>query len=235
MPVLQVKGSPRRGPPEGGLHRGLRRQRRHRAPRPRPLHQDEVLARPRAGDLRPPPGVQAGPARLHKADSVPRVLGGPRCGRRLDQPGTHDRPGGPHASASAARSSATCGEELMSRVGQDPHPPAQRGRRDDRQGPRHGEGPQGHGSSRTSPRAITVRQDDGEEGRCWCSSVPTTSVRAAPCTAVPLAGGQHGPRRHRGLPQGTGDHRCGLPAPPRGLGRHRARPRLQPPGHGGGP
>ena len=37
---------------------------------------DEVLARAGPHDLRPPPGVEAGPAGLPKADKVPRVLGG---------------------------------------------------------------------------------------------------------------------------------------------------------------
>ena len=46
-----------------------------------------------------------------KADEVPRVLGGLGVAVAVHQPGAHDRPRGAQAARSAARSSATSGEE----------------------------------------------------------------------------------------------------------------------------
>ncbi|CAA9241166.1 MAG: SSU ribosomal protein S8p (S15Ae), partial [uncultured Acidimicrobiales bacterium] len=95
--VLEAQGGPGGHPPPRGLHRRLQGERGRHPPGSHPGDHHEVHPRPLAHDLRPPPGVQAGPAGLHPGRQPAARARRPRRRRALDQPGAAHRPGGASA------------------------------------------------------------------------------------------------------------------------------------------
>ena len=98
----------------------------------------------------------------------------------------------------------------MSRIGKSPIPVPERRRRHDRRPPRHGEGPEGHA------RARHPRRDHRPPGRRHAPR--RASRRRAPEPGAarphPVAGQQHGRRRHRRLHARSSRSSASATAPP---------------------
>ena len=126
-----------------------------------------------------------------RADKIPRVLGGHRCRRGLDQPRAHDRPRGAQAPPGrrgallcvVSRERGQPGGALMSRIGRAPISV-----------------PAGVTVEHSTSDSVTVKGPQGTlERRCpagspsrggrrrWSSSARTTSATTGPCTASPAS------------------------------------------------
>ena len=127
MPSSKLKEALAEDPPAGGLHRRASTSRRRGRPG-RCSRSHEVLARPRAHDLRPQRDVQAGLASTAGRQRAPRARR-PRRRRPVDQPGAHDRPrGAPAQRRRRGPLLRVVTERMMSRSASTHHGPERRRR-----------------------------------------------------------------------------------------------------------
>ena len=149
-----------------------------------------------------------GPAGVHQGRHAAAGARRPRRRRPVHQPGAHDRPRGARSAASAARSSATCGEEVRCHESAStPSPCRPASRSPSTAAASRSRAPRAR-SSATLPDA-----DHGPPGRRQAAgrAARRRAREPRPARPDPLAGRQHGRRRDRRLHQGARDRRRRLP------------------------